>query len=255
MNRVANKICLITGAAGGIGRASALALAAEGATVYVSDSDALRARSVASEAGGHALELDVANEAHWRAAIDALLTREGRLDVLVNNAGRFLLEPLATTTLTDFRALSAVNVDGVFLGCRYGVEAMRRSAREGEPARGSIVNIASYLGNIGMARASAYCATKGAVRVLTKSVAVECGSRGEFIRVNSVHPGITRTAMTERLFPAEAWEAPRETFARVPMGTWCTPEDVAAAVVFLASEESAFITGTELPVDAGMTAA
>lgn len=255
MDRVANKICLVTGAAAGIGRASALALAAEGATVYVSDIDALRARSVASAAGGHALELDVTREDHWRAAIDTLLAREGRLDVLVNNAGRFLLEPLATTRLEDFRALSAVNVDGVFLGCRHGVEAMRRCAPAGGPARGSIINIASYLGNIGMARATAYCATKGAVRVLTKSVAVECGSRGEFIRVNSVHPGITRTAMTERLFPSEAWEAPGETFARVPMGTWCTPEDVAHAVVFLASEESAFMTGAELPVDAGMTAA
>lgn len=255
MTRVANKICLVTGAAGGIGRASALALATEGATVYAADIDALRVRSVASEIGGHAVALDVAREADWQAAIDELLEREGRLDVLVNNAGRFLLEPLASTRLQDFRALSAVNVDGVFLGCRHGVAAMRRSAPEGQPARGSIINIASYLGNIGMAGASAYCATKGAVRVLTKSVAVECGNRGEFIRVNSIHPGITRTAMTERLFPPEAWEAPAETFARVPMRSWCTPEDVAAAVVFLASEESSFMTGAEVPVDAGMTAA
>jgi 3(or 17)beta-hydroxysteroid dehydrogenase len=257
VSRVADKIALVTGAADGIGRAAATALAAEGATVYVTDLDAERAACVAGEIGdaAAAFGLDVGEASDWERGMARVLDERGRLDVLVNNAGVFLGKTLADTTLDDLRRLARVNVDGVFLGCKHGVAAMRRSAPHGETARGSIVNVSSFMGLVGLENASAYCATKGAIRVLTKAVAVECGQRGELIRVNSIHPGIVRTAVTESLLPQDAWQQGHRTFARVPMRRWCTPEDVAEGIVFLASEESAFMTAAEMPVDGGYTAA
>jgi cyclopentanol dehydrogenase len=246
--RVADKVALVTGAGSGMGRAHALALAGEGAAVVVTDRDAagLEGTAATLAAAGHdalALSHDVTREEDWKRVMDAALARHGRLDVLVNNAGIALAKSVQDTTVEEWDRVMAVNARGVFLGCREAAAAMRETG-------GSIVNVSSVYGIVGGALAAAYCASKGAVRLLTKAAAVDLAQLK--IRVNSIHPGVIRTAMTEGLF-ADA-QASARFVARQLQRRAAEPGEVSAAVLFLASDESSFVTGAELVVDGGWLA-
>ena len=247
--RLAGKTALITGAASGIGRATAALFHAEGAKVAASD------RNEAGLAGldGVAdltLPQDVTDEARWREVVDAVMAAFGRLDILVNSAGIALKGNIETATLADFRRTEAVNVEGVFLGCREAIRVMKGNGG------GSIVNLSSVAGIIGDAQSAAYCASKGAVRLLTKSAALYCGRSGYNIRLNSVHPSFADTPMVQELIASSKNpERVREGLMRAaPLGRMGRPEEVANAILYLASDESSFTTGIELMVDGGLTA-
>ena len=255
--RVAGKTALVSGAATGIGRSIAARLAAEGSRVAVADIDEAKGAEAVEairEAGGEAmfLSLDVTDEAAWQAAIGTTESEFGRLDILVNNAGIAIIESVDKMSFKDWRAVMAVNIDGVFLGTKHAVPAMRRAGG------GSIVNISSILGLTGEEKLSAYCASKGAVRLFTKAVALECGRDGSGIRVNSIHPGYIRTALTEATCRRDYGDIATG-FAELgklhPIGRVGEPEEIAAGVLYLASDESKFVTGSELAIDGGYTAA
>jgi 3(or 17)beta-hydroxysteroid dehydrogenase len=255
--RVAGKTALVSGAATGIGEAIAKCLAAEGARVAVGDIDESAGPAVAAAiraAGGEAsfVPLDVTHEAAWQAAIAAVEGEFGRLDILVNNAGIAIIEKVDEMSLQDWRKVMAVNIDGVFLGTKHAVPAMRRAGG------GSIVNISSILGLAGEEKLSAYCASKGAVRLFTKAVALECGRDGSGIRVNSIHPGYIHTAMMEETCHRDYGDLAiglAELGKLHPIGRVGRPEEIAAGVLYLASDESKFVTGSELAIDGGYTAA
>ncbi|RMF11420.1 MAG: glucose 1-dehydrogenase [Alphaproteobacteria bacterium] len=259
--RVEGKVALVTGAARGIGKAAAKMLAAEGAVVIVTDVDDAAGQSVAetiAEAGGRASyhHLDVTSEADWRRVIEATVEREGRLDILVNNAGICEVKPLLETSLEDFRRTNRVNAFGTFLGVKHGVAAMRASG-----GTGSIINISSVMGQVGYPQSTAYCASKGAVRLLTKAAALETGQARDMIRINSIHPGMVRTPMAEGILGTEGWEPGGALLTgdgpfagAIPLERFATPEDVAQGILFLASDEGSFAHGTELTIDGGWTA-
>lgn len=255
-DRVAGKVALVTGAASGIGRAIARVLAEQGATVLVSDIEETAALAVVAEIaedGGSAevVALDVSDEDQWAAALDGVVERHGRLDVLVNNAGIITGDgTIEDVTLDAWRRIQAVNAEGVMLGCKHGVRVMKAAGG------GSIVNISSIAGIVGAPHLTSYCASKGAVRLLTKSVALHCARQGYGIRCNSVHPSYTDTPMVDRMVAQrsdpERMRAALQ--AASPLGRMGTPADVAGAVLYLASDDSAFVTGAELVVDGGVTA-
>ena len=247
--RLAGKIALITGAASGIGRAAVALFHAEGAKVAATD------RNEAGLAGleGIAdliLAQDVTDEARWREVVDAVVAAFGKLDILVNSAGIALKGNIETATLADFRRTEAVNVEGTFLGCREAIRVMKGTGG------GSIVNLSSVAGVIGDAQSAAYCASKGAVRLLTKSAALYCGRSGYNIRLNSVHPSFADTPMVQELImSSKNPERVREGLMRAaPLGRMGRPEEVANAILYLASDELSFTTGIELMVDGGLTA-
>jgi len=252
MGRVDGKAVLVTGAASGIGRATAALLAAEGARVAVADIAVEPGEAAAAEIGGDAcfIPLDVRDEARWREATAAVVPRFGRLDVLVNNAGLFPWGSIEDTSLADWRAAHAVNAEGVFLGCKYAVAAMKATGG------GAIVNISSIAALVGTPTFTAYSASKGAVRSLTKCVALHCAKEGYGIRCNSVHPSFIDTPMVAGAVAGHA--APDRFRAALdranPLGHIGRPEDVARMVLFLASDESAFVNGAEMVVDGGTTA-
>ena len=254
--RVAGKAALISGAATGLGQSMAARLAEEGARVAVADIDTARGDDVVAEiqaAGGEAMliSLDVTDEDAWGAAVAAVESAYGRLDVLVNNAGIATVESVDKMSFEDWRAVMAVNIDGVFLGTKHAVPAMRRAGG------GSIINISSILGLTGLEKLSAYCASKGAVRLFTKAVALECGRDGSGIRVNSIHPGYIHTVMMEDTCRRDYGDIAKglaELGKLHPIGRVGEPEEIAAGVLYLASDESKFITGSELAIDGGYTA-
>lgn len=245
--RVAGKIALVTGAGLGLGRASARRLAAEGAFVICADIDAGLAAEAAAEVGGRALAQDVSSLDDWGRVEADIRACEGRIDILHNNAGIAPIGTIESTTIEDWRRCMAVNSDGVFFGCRTAVALMKGSGG------GSIINMSSIDGIIGEADLAAYCAAKGAVRTLTKAVAVHCAEQGYGIRCNSIHPGYIWTPQTENyLAGLGALEAERaRALARHPVGRLGRPEDVANMVLYLASDESSFVTGAEMVVDGG----
>src|SRR5208337_3443615 len=247
--RLAGKAALITGAASGIGRATAALFHAEGAKVAASDRNEAALAALGSDADLTLMQ-DVTDEARWRQVVDAVLEKFGRLDILVNSAGIGTKDNIETATLADWRKVQAVNVEGTFLGCREAVRAMKGLGG------GSIVNLSSVAGVIGDAQTIAYCASKGAVRLLTKSAALYCGRMGYNIRLNSVHPSIADTAMVQEMIASTRNpERTREGLARAaPLGRLGRPEEVANTILFLASDESSFITGAEIMVDGGLTA-
>ena len=202
-----------------------------------------------AERGALTLTQDVTDEARWREIVDAALAQFGQLDALVNNAGIAVIGSIETATLADWRKTQAVNSESVFLGCREAVRAMKGRG-------GSIVNISSVAGIIGDAQSVAYCASKGAVRLTTKSVALYCARKGYGIRCNSVHPSFTRTAMVEGFIAtARNPERVRDGLAAAaPLGRMGEAAEVASAILYLASDESAFTTGAEIVVDGGLTA-
>ena len=256
MGRVEGKIAIVTGGANGIGRAVCQRFTEEGATVVVADMNAEAGQALATELGGNAefVALDVRDEAGWRSMIDGVLSRHGRLDVLVNNAGILattLHQSIDDIGLDEWDAVQAVNAKGVFLGCRAGVKAMKPGGG------GSIVNLSSIAGIIGTPQIVAYGASKGAVRQMTKSIAIDCARKGYKIRVNSVHPGLIDTNMgTESMSmgggdPAENL---KKRVGATPMGERGEPLDIANGILFLASDEAKHMTGAELVIDGGLTA-
>ncbi|MBM3556206.1 MAG: glucose 1-dehydrogenase [Alphaproteobacteria bacterium] len=247
-SRVEGKVVLITGAGSGIGRAIAESLAAEGAIVNVADINVDGAQMTQEAIGGQAEyhHLDVADESSWQETIEDIKQSRGHIDALVNNSGVALVKALGKMTLDEWRRVMAVNLDGVFLGIKHTLPIMATG--------GSIVNVSSVLGLVGQAGVGAYCASKGGVRLLTKSAALELAPRG--IRVNSIHPGYIETPMIGVALAAssnpEAMKA--QLTANHPIGFLGEPRDIAQAVVYLASDESRFVTGSEIVVDGGYTA-
>lgn len=255
MRRVLNKVALVTGGGLGLGRACAMMLAREGAKVMITDLKESEGRAVAEEiveAGGEAMFMrhDVASEADWGAVSAAILRRFGRLDILVNNAGVALGASVEATTLEQWRALMAVNLDGVFMGTKHAIATMK------ETGGGSIINLSSIEGLIGDANLAAYNASKGGVRIFTKSAALHCAKAGYKIRVNSVHPGYIWTPMVQNYLAAQPDPEAAKAFVAGlhPLGHLGEPDDIAYGVLYLASDESKFVTGAELVIDGGYTA-
>jgi len=245
--RADGKVALVTGAAGGIGAAAARGLAEEGALLLLTDADGPGAERLAQELGGRASARahDVTSEADWQAVASWALESHGRIDILFNNAGVFLAAALAETSLEDFRRVIDVNVIGVFLGMRTVAPVMS------EQQAGSIINMSSVAGLMGSPYLVAYAASKWAVRGMTKVVAKELASFG--VRVNSLHPGQIDTDMNTRQ-REKTPELIDRLIRGIPLQRIGTPQEIAHAVVYLACEESAYVTGSELAVDGGTSA-
>lgn len=256
MNDLEGRVALVTGSARGIGAATARALAAAGAKVVISD--VADGNETAASIGGAYVRQDVTSEDDWIAAIAFAQKTFGGLDILVNNAGIFWLKPIANTSLEDFRRMQQINVEGVFLGLKHAIPAIAQRANKWDGG-GAIVNLSSVAGLVGAPLTLAYNASKGAVRLMTKAAAMECAQAGMKVRVNSVHPGIIDTPMmaeaAANMAAATGANDLRERFAqRHPMGRLGRDIDIANAIKFLVSDAAAFMTGSELVVDGGMTA-
>ncbi len=249
MGRVQNKIAIVTGAASGIGRGCARRLIAEGATVVCADRDE-RGAQVAAEMGATFALLDVTDESGWQRVVDDTVRIHGGLHVLVNAAGVAVWGDIEKTTLAEWRFVNQVNAEGTFLGCRTALAAMKVSGG------GSIVNISSVAGLVADADAPAYCASKGAVRLLTKSVALHAARRGYNVRCNSVHPSFIDTPMVDMVVEGAKDSLKMRALVEkaAPLGRLGDVDDVAYMVTYLASDESKFVTGAELVVDGGLTA-
>ena len=249
--RLEGKVAIVSGGASGIGEATSRLFAAEGASVVIADiNDELGAalESDIRDGGGEAayLKLDVRDEEQWRAVVAETVTRFGKLDIVVNNAGISApgRPPTEEQTVEGWDAVMAVNAKGVFLGTKHAIPEMRKAGG------GSIVNISSIYGNVGSKGGTAYHASKGACRAFSKAAAIQYA--GEQIRVNSVHPGFVDTPMTAELHSLPSVH--EERVAKTPLGRMGLPEDIAYGILYLASDESRFVTGSELVIDGGMTA-
>ncbi len=262
---LSGKVAIVTGASRGIGEGCARTLARAGAKVLLTDILEPEGQKVAEEiraSGGDAAFAmqDVSREEDWEAAVATAVGTFGGFDVLVNNAGMEIVKPIVQTSLADWRGLHAVNLDGVFLGVKHAITSMSPGGAAGKG--GSIINISSVAGMKGFACISAYCSSKGAVRLFTKAAAVECAKMGLGIRINSIHPGFIATEMADRLFQtygAMFFEGDKEKAVEyckglTPLGHFGEPVDIGTAVVFLASDAARFVTGVEFPVDGGLMA-
>ena len=262
---VAGKTALISGGARGLGAEFARVLAAAGAGVMITDvlDDAGAATAAEIVAAGGRAEyrrLDVTSEDDWAAAVAATVETFGGLEILVNNAGVELMVPIVDADADAYRRLMSINLDGTYFGCKHAIAAMKPGGAAGNG--GSIINMSSVAGLIGVPWLSAYGASKGAIRVLTKDLAVECGRLGYGVRCNSIHPGLVQTDMGDQflrhnmeLSGAPSVEDVAAAFlAAHPIGRTGTTRDVASAMLFLASDASSWITGVELPVDGGWSA-
>jgi len=258
------RVALVTGAGDGIGRACAIALAAHGARVIATDIDAASAAKTAEMIGldqARSDKLDVTVEAEWLRIFDDIAANEGAIDIMVNNAGIAIGVSFVDMSLADWQRQNAVNLDGVFMGTKYATLSMAAKGK------GSIINISSVAGIVGAPGLAGYCATKGGVRLFSKAAAAELASGGLDIRVNSVHPGLIDTPIWGKdiggllaVAPQMAAEGSNrldvESMSEksVPGGKMGKPEDIANAVVFLASDASSYMTGSEVVVDHGLTA-
>lgn len=262
-NRFEGRVVCITGAAKGIGRQAALSFADEGAIIVATDIEAEAGKALAAEieaSGGQAnfLEHDVTSEEAWADVIANTRDRHGKLDVLINNAGIGMTGLVHEMDYDLWRKMMSVNVDGVFLGTKHALPLMR------EAGSGNIINVSSIAGIRSTANFSCYCATKAAVKSFTKSVALECAEAKDGIRVNSIHPGIISTAIWDTLIGTEASDTsnmPREatlagmTSEAVPFGRTGTIQEIVNGMLFLASDDASYMTGAELVLDGGVTAA
>jgi 3(or 17)beta-hydroxysteroid dehydrogenase len=248
MGRVEGKVALVTGGGSGLGAADCRRLAEEGAKVAVTDINLEGAQTVANEIGDNAIALrhDVSSEEDWKAVLAEVEKRFGGLHVLVNNAGIVVVADPEETTLDQFRKVQAVMNEGVFLGCKYAIPLMARSGG------GSIINMSSTASHLGYPPFFAYSAAKGAVRSMTKSIAIHCQQKGYGIRCNSVHPASIETPMIQGAMgrPGHEQQVPEGV---LPSGAIGAPRDVANLILYLASDESRFVTGSELLIDNGLT--
>jgi NAD(P)-dependent dehydrogenase (short-subunit alcohol dehydrogenase family) len=258
--RVEGKVALVTGAANGIGRSAALVLAREGARIVATDLQDEKGEGLLRELRALGCECayyhhDVTREEDWQSIVAQIRSRFGRLDVLVNNAGIGLSSPVVDMAFADWKRQVAVNLDGVFLGVKHSLPLMRAGGG------GSIINVSSIAGIKASPNVSGYCATKGGVRLFTKSVALECAAAKDGVRVNSLHPGITETAIWDTLIgtvedgsnagPARGPTLDKLTERAVPLGYKAAPGDIANGILWLASDESRYVTGAELVIDGG----
>ncbi len=248
MGRLDGKIALVTGGGSGLGQADCLQMAAEGAIVYITDINETAARAVADQIGGNATALkhDVASEADWKAVYSRIDQDHGRLDILVNNAGIVVVADPEETTLEQFERVMAVMCTGVFLGCKLGLPLLAKSQS------GSIINMSSTASHIGYPPFFAYSAAKGAVRSMSKSIAVHCQDKGYKVRCNTLHPSSIETPMVQSAEgrSGEQHEIPGGV---LPAGATGSPSDVANLVVYLCSDEARFLTGGEYIIDNGLT--
>jgi cyclopentanol dehydrogenase len=263
MQQLQNKVILVTGAASGIGRQTSLTLAAQGARVHASDIDGEGVQATCAQieaAGGQAVahRHDVTSEADWQQVVQAIARSDERLNGLVNSAGLMVVRPFQATDFALYRRQQAVNVDSVWLGCHSAQALLTQGAARGGA---SIVNLSSILGQKGGSMHTAYCTSKGAVRLLSRALAIELGRAG--IRVNSVHPGLVETPlglgsmqdMIAHGAPMASLDAAVGMVAqRTPLGRAAQPADVADVIAFLCADASRFVTGTELTVDGGFSA-
>jgi NAD(P)-dependent dehydrogenase (short-subunit alcohol dehydrogenase family) len=269
--RLTGRAAFVTGAASGIGRAAAVALAREGASVLLTDIDGVGGGVTAAmikHAGGVAefRGQDVVEEPRWAELVAKMMGLFGRIDILVNNAGIGTGALVTEMTLDQWNRQVAINLTGVFLGTKHAIPAMRQAKPEGSYRGGSIINISSVAGLGGSGGLSGYCATKGGVRLFTKAVAMECAGAKDGIRCNSVHPGIIDTPIWTKIDEAGVVSAavglapgantidPAVLGMGAPLGYPGTPDDIADGIVFLASDESRYMTGSELVIDGGWTA-
>jgi NAD(P)-dependent dehydrogenase (short-subunit alcohol dehydrogenase family) len=253
MNRLKDKVAIVTGGALGLGRATALLMAREGAKVVVTDlreADGASAVAEIEKAGGAAsfFQHNVSLEDDWIKVVDGAMAKYGRLDVVVNNAGIATPGNAEDALLADWRKVISVNLDGVFLGTKHGIRGIKQFKRGG-----AIINLSSIEGLVGDPDLAAYNASKGGVRLLTKSAALHCAKTGTGIRVNSIHPGFVWTPMVENA-PGDADAKRKALVALHPVGHLGEPEDIGWGVVYLASDEAKFVTGSELVIDGGYTA-
>lgn len=253
------KTALVTGAASGIGEEIARVFHGAGANVVVADIDQERGRMLAQDLVDRTtfIKLDVTDENSWKSAIALVVEKWGGLNILVNNAGMILSQALTDVSLDDFRRVMAVNLEGVFLGCKHAIPVMARTCSDEQ--RGSIVNMSSVSGQFGVPMHTTYGASKGAVTVMTKHLALECAQMDLPIRVNTIHPGMTMTPMADSFFARAAQdsgvaeeEVRQQVNALHPLGM-CYPRDIAAAALYLASNASRQVTGAEHNVDGGST--
>ena len=254
--RFTHKVILVTGGSRGIGLAAVEQFAREGGTVIASGVERAELESAVENLSAQGLNVeaavhDVTDPGAWKTVVDDVLGRHGQLDVLVNNAGIGEFLGIEETTQEQWRRVLAVNLDGVFHGMQAGIAAMKSRG-------GSIVNVASIAANMAEPMLAAYSATKGAVSMLTKSAAVDCARRGYDIRINSIHPGYTDTKLVRDALAKlgdAAEEFARNTTQAIPMGRLARPEEIAKPLVFLASDDAAYMLGAELVVDGGYTTA
>ena len=247
--RLENKVALISGGARGMGAVEAKLFVSEGARVVIGDvleEEGRRTEAEINETGGECLfiRLDVTSASDWQRAVEATVSRFGKLDVLVNNAGIYRTERVEETSEELWDQVMGINAKGVFLGTKCAIPEMRKAGG------GSIINISSVAGLVGNHMSAAYSSSKGAVRLFTKSTAIQYASEG--IRANSIHPGTIETLMTAPMLADEAYREDRVN--RTPLGRLGRPEDVAYGALYLASDESSFVTGSELVIDGGRTA-
>ncbi len=255
MARLPDKVVLLTGGAGGLGRATARRMAEEGGNVVIADLADEQGQVFAEEIGAEYVRLDVTDEGQWQATVDAVRTKHGRIDVLVNAAGiegDILNGSPETTSLQEWRKVLAVNLDGTFLGCKHVLPVMR------EARKGAIVNISSIVSYFGTPATAAYGASKAGVQQLTKTVALHGSRDGMQIRCNSVHPGMIRTRMFDHIVEEfgkaadlSKEEAEELVLKSVPFGHVGEPDDVAFLILYLASDEAKYVTGSEFMVDGG----
>jgi NAD(P)-dependent dehydrogenase (short-subunit alcohol dehydrogenase family) len=256
MARLKDKVALVTGGASGIGLATVDLFAREGATVLFSDVNRELAAAAVDSLAAKGLRTefmyqDVSDADGWRRIADDIARRYGRLNVLVNNAGIALIGTVEEASIDDWRRTMAINLDGVFLGTQAAIALMKDGG-------GSIVNVSSIEGIVGEPVVAAYNASKGGVRIFTKSAALHCADRGYPIRVNSIHPGFVATPMVSGAVATMGEQAGAafrdDVLRRIPVSRFATPEEIAYPILFLASDESRYMTGAELVVDGGMTA-
>lgn len=248
MGRVEGKVALVTGGGSGLGAADCRRLAEEGARIAVTDVNLEAAQKVAAQIGDNAIALrhDVASEEDWQAVLAEVERQLGGLHILVNNAGIVVVADPEETTLDQFRKVQAVMSEGVFLGCKYAIPLMAKSGG------GSIINMSSTASHLGYPPFFAYSAAKGAVRSMTKSIAIHCQQKGYGIRCNSVHPASIETPMIQGAMgrAGQEQEVPEGV---LPSGAIGAPKDVANLILYLASDESRFVTGSEIMIDNGLT--
>ncbi|MFI5000137.1 MAG: SDR family oxidoreductase [Reyranellales bacterium] len=249
MSELTGQVAIVTGGASGIGAASAALLQDAGATVIVADLQA------ATGGAGRFVQHDVVSEDSWKALLADVLKRHSRLDIMVNNAGvSGGSGNVENTTVESWQRVQAINSEGVFLGCKYAIEGMKKTGPAKPASKGSIVNVSSIAGLIGSAGPIAYTASKGAVRLLSKSVALYCAEKKYDIRCNSVHPGGVDTAIFNPLWQAVGHEQGKAFIgARHPIGRMAESSELGHVVLWLASERSSFVTGTEIVADGGVT--
>ena len=247
--RLKDKVALISGAAQGLGKEMAKSMIAEGAEVYISDINAEQLNKTAKELSCSCITHDVTNIEDWQRVIDQIRENSGALNILVNNAGIGNGGDIESMDIDTWKLVHNVNLDSVFLGCKLALPLMRDSGN------GSIINISSMSGIVASHNTSAYNSSKAAVRHLSKSIALHCAKSTNLVRCNSIHPVFTRTAMVQGMIDAAPERnIEQKLIQQIPIRKLAEPEDIANAAVFLASDESSFITGTEILIDGGLSA-